>query len=69
MQAAGAIPVPVYQDSVAVEMQYIFEHAGSRFAIVENQEQVDKLKGEVGFAEPGNLPNDGKVIEDIRDHD
>ena len=42
-QAIGAIPVPVYQDSVADEMQYVLDHAGSRFAVVENQEQVDKL--------------------------
>jgi long-chain acyl-CoA synthetase len=42
-QCVGAVPVPVYQDSVADEMQYIFEHAEARFAIVENQEQVDKL--------------------------
>ncbi len=42
-QSVGAVPVPVYQDSVAEEMLYIFEHAESRFAIVENQEQVDKL--------------------------
>jgi long-chain acyl-CoA synthetase len=39
----GAIPVPVYQDSVPDEMQYIYEHAEARYAIVENQEQVDKL--------------------------
>jgi len=42
-QSVGGVPVPVYQDSVAEEMQYIFEHAEARFAIVENQEQVDKL--------------------------
>jgi len=42
-QSIGAVPVPVYQDSVADEMQYIFEHAEARFAVVENQEQVDKL--------------------------
>jgi long-chain acyl-CoA synthetase len=42
-QALGAIPVPVYQDSVAEEMGYVLEHAGVKFAIVENQEQVDKL--------------------------
>jgi long-chain acyl-CoA synthetase len=42
-QALGAIPVPVYQDSVAAEMAYVLEHAGIRFAVVENQEQVDKL--------------------------
>ncbi len=43
VQALGAIPVPVYQDSVPDEMRYIYEHAEARFAIVENQEQVDKL--------------------------
>ena len=43
VQALGAIPVPVYQDSVADEMLYIYEHAEAKFAIVENQEQVDKL--------------------------
>lgn len=42
-QAIGAIPVPVYQDSVAEEMSYVIEHAEVRFAMVENQEQVDKL--------------------------
>jgi len=43
IQAVGAVPVPVYQDSVAEEMQYIYEHAEAKFAIVEDQEQVDKL--------------------------
>jgi long-chain acyl-CoA synthetase len=42
-QAIGAIPVPVYQDSVAKEMTYVIEHAEIRFAMVEDQEQVDKL--------------------------
>ena len=43
VQVLGAIPVPVYQDSVPDEMQYVYEHAEAKFAIVENQEQVDKL--------------------------
>ncbi|GAB5468954.1 MAG: long-chain fatty acid--CoA ligase [Rhodospirillales bacterium] len=42
-QAIGAIPVPVYQDSATQEMAYVVEHAGARFAVVEDQEQVDKL--------------------------
>ncbi len=42
-QSLGAIPVPVYQDSVAEEMAYVLEHAGATVAVVENQEQVDKL--------------------------
>ncbi|MEE8351434.1 MAG: AMP-binding protein [Rhodospirillales bacterium] len=43
VQVLGAVPVPVYQDSVPEEMQYIYEHAEAKFAVVENQEQVDKL--------------------------
>lgn len=43
VQAAGGVPVPVYADSVAEEMAYVLNHAGVRFAIVEDQEQVDKL--------------------------
>lgn len=44
IQSCGAVPVPVYQDSVAEEMQYVLEHAGARFVICENQEQVDKVQ-------------------------
>ena len=42
-QALGGVPVPMYQDSVANELQFVVEHADVRFAIGENQEQVDKL--------------------------
>src|SRR5262245_60916484 len=42
-QALGGVPVPVYQDSIADEMAYVLEPAEVRFAIVEDQEQVDKL--------------------------
>jgi long-chain acyl-CoA synthetase len=42
-QALGAIPVPVYQDSVAEEMQFILDHAGVKLVVAENQEQVDKI--------------------------
>ena len=42
-QSVGAIPVPVYQDAAADEMAYVLEHCGARFAIVEDQEQVDKI--------------------------
>jgi long-chain acyl-CoA synthetase len=42
-QALGAVPVPVYQDAAANEMQFVLEHAEARFAVVEDQEQVDKL--------------------------
>ena len=42
-QALGGVPVPMYQDSVAKELQFVVDHAGARFAIAEDQEQVDKL--------------------------
>ncbi|WP_092840332.1 AMP-binding protein [Roseovarius lutimaris] len=42
-QSIGAIPVPLYQDAAADEMAYVMEHCGARFAIVQDQEQVDKL--------------------------
>lgn len=42
-QAAGAVPVPLYHDAVADEMAYVLDHSGAKFAIVENQEQVDKI--------------------------
>ncbi len=42
-QAIGAIPVPIYQDAVAHEMTFVVDHAEARFAMAEDQEQVDKL--------------------------
>ena len=42
-QALGAVPVPIYADSVADEMAYVLEHAEVTVAVVENQEQVDKV--------------------------
>ena len=42
-QALGAVPVPLYADSVAEEMAYILDHAEVTLAVVEDQEQVDKI--------------------------
>ncbi|MEO0945339.1 MAG: AMP-binding protein, partial [Pseudomonadota bacterium] len=42
-QMVGAVPVPIYHDSVAEEVAYVLDHCGARFAVVENQEQVDKI--------------------------
>ena len=43
VQALGGIPVPIYADSVADEMAYVLEHAEITIAVVEDQEQVDKI--------------------------
>jgi long-chain acyl-CoA synthetase len=42
-QCLGAIPVPLYQDAVATEMAFPIQNAEIAHAIVEDQEQVDKL--------------------------
>ncbi|HSE94382.1 MAG TPA: AMP-binding protein [Methylomirabilota bacterium] len=42
-QCLGGVPVPMYQDSVAAELRYVLEHAEARFAVAEDQEQVDKI--------------------------
>ena len=42
-QALGGVPVPLYQDSIEKELTYIVDHAEARFAVAEDQEQVDKL--------------------------
>ena len=42
-QALGGVPVPLYQDAVAQEFIFVFQNAEMVFAIVEDQEQVDKL--------------------------
>lgn len=43
VQAAGGVPVPVYSDSVAEEMGYVLDHAEIRFAVCQDQEQIDKV--------------------------
>ncbi len=42
-QCLGGIPVPVYQDSVAEELQFVLDHAETSFVLAEDQEQVDKV--------------------------
>ncbi len=42
-QSLGAIPVPLYQDAVGAECIFPINNAEVRFAVVEDQEQVDKM--------------------------
>jgi len=67
-QALGGVPVPIYADSVAQEMDYILDHAEVTIAVVEDQEQVDKLLSIVD-----RLPRLALIIYDetrgLRDYD
>ncbi|MBL0298283.1 MAG: AMP-binding protein [Betaproteobacteria bacterium] len=43
VQSLGAVPVPLYQDAATTEYVFPINNAEVRFAIVEDQEQVDKM--------------------------
>ena len=43
VQSLGAVPVPLYQDAAAAEYLFPARNAEVRMAIVEDQEQVDKM--------------------------
>jgi len=68
VQSLGGVPVPVYADAVAEEMAYVLDHAGVRFAVVQDQEQVDKVRS---FSD--KIPGLEHVVYDesrgLRDYD
>ena len=63
-QSLGAVPVPLYQDAAAAEFVFPITNAEVAFAIVEDQEQVDKMielreqcpqLGKIWFDDPRGL--------------
>jgi long-chain acyl-CoA synthetase len=44
-QTLGGVSVPVYQDSIARELAYVWQHAEVSVIVAEDQEQVDKILG------------------------
>ena len=42
-QCLGGVPVPMYQDAPAADLAFVLENAEIQYAVVEDQEQVDKL--------------------------
>ena len=64
-QCLRGIPVPVYQDSVVEEMQYVLDHAEIKYVLAEDQEQVDKALTIIGNGddnETGNPPHIEQII-------
>ncbi len=43
VQAAGAIPFGIFQDSILSEVAYIIDHSDAIMIVAEDQEQVDKI--------------------------
>ena len=61
-QTLGGVSVPVYQDSIAKELAYVWNHADVSVIVAEDQEQVDKV-----LTLRDQLPNLRWVIyEDVR---
>jgi long-chain acyl-CoA synthetase len=65
-QALGAVPIPLYQDAAATEFVFPIVNADVAFAVVEDQEQVDKLLeiraqcpalGRIWYDDPRGLRN------------
>jgi long-chain acyl-CoA synthetase len=42
-EALGGMAVPLYQDAVAAEIQYVIDHSDAKMVVAEDQEQVDKI--------------------------
>ncbi len=60
---------PGNKDSMILRCEVAAGDDGLRQAIVASIQAVMKVRGEVEFVEPGGLPNDGKVIDDVRSLD
>ncbi|MGL4573756.1 MAG: AMP-dependent synthetase/ligase [Burkholderiaceae bacterium] len=66
-QALRGVPVPMYQDAIASEMAFVLDDAEINFALVENQEQVDKMIEARAAFPPGSPPRLTHIIyEDPR---
>jgi phenylacetate-CoA ligase len=53
-------------DRMTLKCEVRARPAGLSEAIVASIRDVTKLRGDVTLVDPGSLPNDGKVIEDLR---
>lgn len=77
VQSLRAIPVPVYADAVAEELAHVLNDSAVRFAVVQDQEQVDKIQAfqsqlkkleHIIFDEPRGLQDyERKILHDFDD--
>jgi long-chain acyl-CoA synthetase len=58
-EALGGMPVPIYQDAIATEIQFVIDHSDATIVLAEDQEQVDKV-----LEMRGKLPKVEYVIYD-----
>jgi long-chain acyl-CoA synthetase len=58
-QSLGGMSVGLYPDGVLEEVEHVIHHAGVRFVVAEDQEQVDKL---IALRESGRLETVKRII-------
>ncbi len=56
-------------DRMALHVEVAGRPEGLAAQLADSVREVTKLRAEVTLCEPGSLPNDGKVIADVRSHD
>jgi len=56
-------------DRMTLHAEVGANRSSSAEAVIASIREITKLRGEVAFRAPGELPNDGKVIEDVRKYD
>jgi phenylacetate-CoA ligase len=56
-------------DRMTLNVEVPGGRASEAEAIVASIREITKLRGEVAFRAPGELPNDGRVIDDVRKYD
>jgi phenylacetate-CoA ligase len=69
VKARLVVDNPDGNDRMTLHVEVPANQSSHADAIVASIREVTKLRGEVAFRAPGELPNDGKVIDDVRKYD
>jgi phenylacetate-CoA ligase len=56
-------------DAIKLQCETTSADESLQIALIDSIRQICKLRGEVELLDPDSLPNDGKVIDDIRQYD
>jgi len=69
VRARLTVDNPGGNDRMVLQVEIAGDRPANADAIIAAIRDVTKLRGEVAFHKPGELPNDGKVIDDVRKFD
>ena len=69
LKARLVVDNPGGADRLTLHCEVANAPAGLAAAVADSLRDVTKLRGEVSLRKPGELPNDGKVIEDAKKYD